>query len=363
MTALTTHRGFAPATITEAMEFSRMLAESSMVPKAYQGKPQDIMVCVQWGYEIGLAPMQALQNIAVINGKPSVYGDAAMALVQASPVCEDVQEFFEGEGSPNPVAVCVAKRRGRNPVTAKFSVEDAKRAGLWGKAGPWQAYPKRMMQMRARGFALRDAFPDVLKGLITAEEAQDYPAEAAPRERDITPRNPLDRIAAPVGVPISAPAVIEQAMSDTVEPGEAATFEQITAEIEAAGIEVIEIPEVVEAIEERAAIIEESGVPPDQALQKAVEQEGYALRVPGKAEPHSMCGSLDDWLVAYNKLADKTATAGKAEPRLRMTKLRELKEANEKIIDACSPVLQSVLNAAHQRRLKILGASLDPSEK
>jgi len=193
MTALTTHRGFAPATMSEAIEFSRMLAESSMVPKAYQNKPQDIMVCVQWGYEIGLAPMQALQNIAVINGKPSVYGDAAMALVQASPVCEDVQEFFENEGTANPVAVCVAKRRGRNPVTAKFSVEDAKRAGLWGKAGPWQAYPKRMMQMRARGFALRDAFPDVLKGLITAEEAQDYPAEAAPRERDITPRNPLGR--------------------------------------------------------------------------------------------------------------------------------------------------------------------------
>jgi hypothetical protein len=365
MTAVTiTRQGFAPTTFTEARQFAEELASSSLVPKQYQGKPQDILVAMQWGHEVGLAPMQALQNIAVINGKPSVYGDAAMALVQASPVCEDVQEFFEGEGSPNPVAVCVAKRRGRNPVTAKFSVEDAKRAGLWGKAGPWQAYPKRMMQMRARGFALRDAFPDVLKGLITAEEAQDYPAEAAPRERDITPRNPLDRIAAPVGVPITAPAVIEQQLADTIEPDEqAAAFEQITAEIQEAGIEVIEIPEVVEAIEERAAIIEESGVPPDQALQKAVEQEGYPLRVPGKTEPHSMHISLEDWLVAYNQLADKTATAGRAEPRTRMTKLRELKEANEKVTDRLAPVLQSVLNAAHQRRLKILGASLDPSQK
>jgi hypothetical protein len=159
-----TNRGFAPTTLAEAVQFSEMLASSSMVPRAYQGKPQDVLVCVQWGYEMGLAPMQALQNIAVINGKPSVYGDAAMALVQASAVCEDVEEYFEGEGTVNPVAVCVAKRKGRKPVTAKFSVEDAKRAGLWGKQGPWSAYPKRMMQMRARGFALRDAFPDVLKG-------------------------------------------------------------------------------------------------------------------------------------------------------------------------------------------------------
>ncbi len=155
---LTTHRGFAPATLTEAMQFSEHLASSSMVPKAYQGKPADILVCVQWGYEIGLAPMQALQNIAVINGKPSVYGDAALALVQASPLCEGIDEHIENEGTPNPSAVCIARRKGRMPVIARFSVEDAKRAGLWGKAGPWQSYPKRMLQMRARGFALRDAF-------------------------------------------------------------------------------------------------------------------------------------------------------------------------------------------------------------
>jgi hypothetical protein len=201
MMQLTTTKGFAPATMGEAMEFSKMLSESSMVPRAYQGKPQDIMVCVQWGYELGLAPMQALQNIAVINGKPSVYGDAMAALVQASPVCEGIEEMLENEGSPNPVAVCIAKRKNRTPVTAKFSVEDAKRAGLWGKQGPWTAYPKRMLQMRARGFALRDAFPDVLKGLISAEEAEDYPTENSGQPiQDITPMpaNPLDLIAPPI---------------------------------------------------------------------------------------------------------------------------------------------------------------------
>jgi hypothetical protein len=105
---LTTNRqGFAPATVTEAIQFSEMLANSNMVPKQYMGKPQDIMVCIQWGMEMGLAPMQALQNIAVINGKPSVYGDAMMALVQASPVCEGVEESIEDEGTPPSVACFV----------------------------------------------------------------------------------------------------------------------------------------------------------------------------------------------------------------------------------------------------------------
>jgi len=165
-------RGFTPTTLTEAMQFSELMAKSTMVPRQYQGKPEDILVACQWGAEIGLSPLQALQNIAVINGKPSVYGDAALALVQASPVCEDIQESIEGE-----TAICTALRRGRKPVTARFSVDDAKRAGLWGKQGPWTQYPKRMLQMRARGFALRDAFPDVLKGLITSEEAMDYPVD------------------------------------------------------------------------------------------------------------------------------------------------------------------------------------------
>ena len=121
--------------------------------------------------------MQSLQNIAVINGRPAVWGDALPGLCKASPVYQDLIEGWEREDDPDfLIAVCTAKRHGSTPVTARFSVMDAKRAGLWTKAGPWQTYPKRMLQMRARSFALRDAFPDVLKGLISVEEAQDLPA-------------------------------------------------------------------------------------------------------------------------------------------------------------------------------------------
>jgi RecT family len=350
MTQLTTtnRQGFAPATITEAMEFSKMLSESAMVPRAYQGKPQDIMVCVQWGYEIGLAPMQALQNIAVINGKPSVYGDAAMALVQASPVCEDIEEYFEGEGTPNPIAVCVAKRKGRKPVVAKFSVEDAKRAGLWGKQGPWTAYPKRMMQMRARGFALRDAFPDVLKGLITAEEAQDYPDEAKPKQpRDITPRNPLDMVAPPVAIPqqTSDPVVIEQAFAQDAEAEELATkqepVEEFKQQLADAGVEVVHIPEVTETSspDEPAVVV------------------GFPLFVPGKVEPHAVFATLDEWQDGYEDLAEKTARAGKRPARERMTILRELKEANADTMKRVDTVKRLRHTASYQQRIKALGAA------
>lgn len=165
-----------PQSFQELVTFANMAARTSMVPKDYQGKPENVMLAVQMGSELGLAPMQALQNIACVNGRPAVWGDAMPGLCRQSPVCQDIKEWFDGEGEAL-TAYCEATRHGASPVRHSFSVADAKKAGLWNKPGPWQQYPRRMLQMRARGFALRDAFPDVLRGLISAEEARDIPPD------------------------------------------------------------------------------------------------------------------------------------------------------------------------------------------
>jgi hypothetical protein len=175
-------RGLALASFDDAFRVAKMVASSPFAPKDFQGKPELCFLAMQHGGEVGLSPMQSLQSIAVINGRPTIWGDAALALVQACPVCEYVREYMEGEGD-SLTAVCEAKRHGYpSPSVSRFSVADAKKAGLWGKTGPWTQYPSRMLQLRARGFALRNAFADALRGLVTAEEAQDYPQAEAARE-------------------------------------------------------------------------------------------------------------------------------------------------------------------------------------
>ena len=162
-----------PQSFGELMQFATMLSKSTMVPKDFQHKPENVIVAVQWGREIGLGPLQALQNIAVINGRPSIWGDAMMALVRGSGICEYITETIAGEGD-GMVATCRTKRRDDpNEIVRTFSIADAKSAGLLGKQGPWMQYRSRMLQLRARGFALRDGFADVLRGVISAEEAQD----------------------------------------------------------------------------------------------------------------------------------------------------------------------------------------------
>lgn len=170
-----------PRTFEEALTFSQYLADSDMVPKDFKGKPGNCLIAMQWGAELGLKALQALQSLAVINGRPTLWGDAVIALARSSPVCEYVIEEDDGH-----TAVCKVKRRGEPEQSRAFSVDDARAAGLHGKQGPWATYPKRMRQMRARAFALRDVFPDVLRGLSIAEEVMDFqPIAQASVERSI----------------------------------------------------------------------------------------------------------------------------------------------------------------------------------
>ena len=150
----------APASFSELVQFAQMAAKSQLVPKEYRNQPEDIMLAVQLGSEVGLRPMQALQNIAVINGRPAVWGDALPGLCKASPVYHDIIETWEHEQDASATA--------RPPVTARFSVMDAKRAGLWTQDGPVadlpatdaadarpQFRPSRRLPRRAQGADLR----------------------------------------------------------------------------------------------------------------------------------------------------------------------------------------------------------------
>ncbi len=163
-----------PQTFDQLWQFATMAAKSSLVPPAYKSKPEDIMLAVQMGSEVGLAPMQALQNIATINGRPALWGDAQLGLCKSHPAWVSIEETMTGAGETRK-ARCVVIRNGEPPVVREFGYTEAKQAGLWGKSGPWTQYPDRMMQMRARGFALRDAFPDALRGLLSEHEAIDTP--------------------------------------------------------------------------------------------------------------------------------------------------------------------------------------------
>jgi len=156
------------------MKLASQLSSSELVPKSYRGKPQDLFLCWSMGYSIGMSPEMSMQCISVINGKPCLWGDEMLALCMAHKDFEDIIEEPIMKGDTVSGYTCTIKRKGMSARSNIFTLDMAKKAGLLGKVGPWTQYPERMLKLRARGFTLRDAFPDALKGIKSREEVEDY---------------------------------------------------------------------------------------------------------------------------------------------------------------------------------------------
>jgi hypothetical protein len=211
--------GVAPTNIEEGWRLAQFIASSELVPKNYRNRPSDVLVAIQYGMEVGLPPMAALHSIFVTNGRPSLWGDGFLAVIMASGVYADHDEYFMVDGvrkefllgpdlqkDDTTAVVTFWRKDSQRPRTATFSIAKAKRAGLWTKAGPWQEYPDRMLKLRARGFAGHDAFPDVLRGIRTAEEVIDLPPQEFEPAREVRRLSETPASVGPAVIPPSAPA-------------------------------------------------------------------------------------------------------------------------------------------------------------
>ena len=156
----------------EAMKIATMLAGSKLVPTQYQGHPEDVLIACSWGESLGLKPLSALNAIAVVNGRPQLFGDALKALIMKHGTIEEQWDDQNG------VWTMIAHRKGYPDVTWSYGYDDAIAAGhvsynpqnnTFGlgarKSDAWAKYTKRMCQLKCRNFVIRDAFPDVIQGI------------------------------------------------------------------------------------------------------------------------------------------------------------------------------------------------------
>jgi hypothetical protein len=177
--------------LEDLIRFARLIVEDGAAPKGMTVGAAAI--AIQAGLERGLGPLGGMQYGTVINGRFAWNGQGAYSLIQNSKVCKPgtLKAWTDGEGE-NMVGIATAWRVGyAEPDVRKFTVKDARAAGLWGKDGPWKQYTARQMKWRALGFLARDVFPDVLGGFALAEEAVDF-EEAAP-----LPRTPIAELPPP----------------------------------------------------------------------------------------------------------------------------------------------------------------------
>lgn len=165
---------FQPRNLTELMSWSKLVVSSGLAPKGMNESA--VVIAVQMGAELRITPTQALQNIAVINNRPSIWGDLGLALFKRDAAYEAIEERPPDEAEVKGEGFCRIRLKDGSTIERRFSREHAKKAKLYersGATGPWNTYEGRMLQMRARWWAMRDAAPEVFKGCSSREEQED----------------------------------------------------------------------------------------------------------------------------------------------------------------------------------------------
>ena len=168
----------------EAMQMAALVHNSGLAPRSLD-TVQKVAVAMLMAVEVGLPVITGLQNIAIINGKAGIWGDAILSLVRSSGQLDPGYPKERVEGTPFTdgwTFYCTVKRKGGSEVTGSFSWAEAKRAGFdspklrsgqMDPYSPWTRFPRRMMQWKSRQWVYRDEFGDVLRGMRMAEELHD----------------------------------------------------------------------------------------------------------------------------------------------------------------------------------------------
>lgn len=163
-----------PVTLQEKLEMANVFVKSNLMPRGFD-KPEKVVIALEMGHELGIPPLIAIMNIAVINNKPTLKADMMVALALRSGKIEDIRISFIGkehENDENYGCRVTIKRKGiKTLFKATFTRRDAKVAGLNQKDN-WQKYERRMLKHRATAFCIRDSLPEIFAGIYLPDELE-----------------------------------------------------------------------------------------------------------------------------------------------------------------------------------------------
>lgn len=175
-------------------EQATMAVRSGFLPRAVDTAEKAITIALK-GRELGIPPMQAFSHIHIIQGKPTISSELMLSLIYKN--CPGaVINYLE---TTNQVCIIEAVRPGHKPTKFKYTIEDAKNAGLLSKDS-WKNYPSAMLRARTVSIVARALFPDAIMGCSYIPEEVGAEVGEEGQVIDVSPnRAPSIRPETPVG--------------------------------------------------------------------------------------------------------------------------------------------------------------------
>ena len=151
--------------MNDKMQYAQALAQASLLPKQYQRNPGNVLLAVELGESLGIPPIQAINTVHVIEGKPSASSGLISALVRRA------GHTLRVKGDDQSATAEIV--RSDDPdftYSVTWDMGRARNAGVTGKDN-WKKYPAAMLKARAITEVARDACQEALMGVqYTPEE-------------------------------------------------------------------------------------------------------------------------------------------------------------------------------------------------
>lgn len=170
------------ATFQKLYDMGKMFASSDLVPSNYKGKAMDCAIAVDMANRMNVSPMMVMQNLYVVQGKPSWSGQACMSMIHAAPQFKNARPVYtpdKTKGTDDWGCYIQAEYRDTGEVVkgTLVTIGMAKAEGWLSKNGSkWKTMPEQMLPYRAAAFFARVYIPNALMGVYVEGEAEDISA-------------------------------------------------------------------------------------------------------------------------------------------------------------------------------------------
>lgn len=163
-------------TFNLAYQMAKGLSQSTLVPQQFQNNPANCLIALEQSNRLNISPMAVMQNLYIVQGKPSFSSSFIIGLINASGKYDMELQFDEEEKDGKPYAcTCWTELNGRKVTGIKITMAMAEKEGWLKKNGSkWQTMPQVMLRYRAASFFARMNCPELSIGLYSKEELDDF---------------------------------------------------------------------------------------------------------------------------------------------------------------------------------------------
>jgi hypothetical protein len=166
-------------TFNLAYQMAKGLSQSTLVPQQFQNNPANCLIALEQSNRLNISPMAVMQNLYIVQGKPSFSSSFIIGLINASGKYDMELQFDEEEKDGKPYAcTCWTEKDGRKVTGIKITMDMAEKEGWSKKNGSkWITIPQVMLRYRAASFFARMNCPELSIGLYSKEELDDFPTQ------------------------------------------------------------------------------------------------------------------------------------------------------------------------------------------